>query len=370
MRVNNVKENEKTLICLLSRVDLTDDNRNLVSEILKRDLDWQYIFNVTVKNKIHLLIFKHLQCFDIEDKQYTKFANIMNDLIYANSIKNELKYQELNRFYETIEDKIKIVPVKGAYMIKEIYRDYGIRGTNDFDFLINREDVQLLDLELKKLGFEQGKYSRKSNSVEKFSSEKKMLYKMKMYNLLPYVKVLDNPLLQTVIFDVSHSLDFSLNRLPIKEMIEQADFSDRIPCLSPEHFFVHMCCHHYREASHASWIMIGNDLNLIKFCDVREFILKKMDEATIQRAIQFAKRHNLEKAVYFTMYFVREIYQDGYETDILEQLDIEDESFLYEFGENEYEEVKVRKKDFWNSLFSDSNIDEIESLPSFVELDL
>lgn len=162
-------------------------------------------------------------------------------------------------------------------MIKEIYRDYGIRGTNDFDFLINREDVQLLDLELKKLGFEQGKYSRKSNSVEKFSSEKKMLYKMKMYNLLPYVKVLDNPLLQTVIFDVSHSLDFSLNRLPIKEMIEQADFSDRIPCLSPEHFFVHMCCHHYREASHASWIMIGNDLNLIKFCDVREFILKKMD---------------------------------------------------------------------------------------------
>lgn len=96
MRVNNVKENEKTLICLLSRVDLTDDNRNLVSEILKRDLDWQYIFNVTVKNKIHLLIFKHLQCFDIKDKQYTKFANIMNDLIYANSIKNELKYQELN----------------------------------------------------------------------------------------------------------------------------------------------------------------------------------------------------------------------------------------------------------------------------------
>lgn len=370
MKHNKVKENEKELICLLSRVDLTDNNKSMVCEILKRELDWQYIFNVTVKNKIHLLVFKHLQSFDIEDEQYARLENIMRDLIYVNGIKNELKYHELNTFYKTISDKIKIVPVKGAYMIKEIYHDYGIRGTNDFDFLINREDVQVLDSELKKLGFIQGKYNKKDNSVEMFSPEKRMLYKMKMYNLLPYVKVLDNPLLPMVMYDISHSLDFSLDKLPIKEMLKQADFSTEIPCLTPEHFFIHMCCHHYREASHASWIMIGNDLNLIKFCDVREFVLKKMDEIAIQRAIEFSKRHNLQKAVYFTMYFVREIYHDGYETDILKQLDIQDESFLYEFGENEYEEVRVRKKDFWTSLFAENNIDEIDQAPSFVELDI
>ncbi len=364
-----VKENERELIRLLSRIELTESDDEKVSELLKQQLDWQYIFSVTVKNKIHLLIFNHLQKYDIEDVAYNKYAKVMNDLLYANSVKNEIKYNALKEFYDAVKDKIKIVPVKGAFMIKEVYKDYAIRGTNDFDFLVSKDDVKKLDEELNKIGFVQGKYNSKTKEVDKFSAEKKMLYRMKMYNLLPYVKVVDNPALKTVMFDISHSLDFSLDKAPVEEMIQNADFSKDIPCLAPEHFFIHMCCHHYREASNASWIMIGNDLNLIKFCDVREFILHKMDDDTMERAIQFAKKHNLEKAVYFTMYLIREIYNDGYETDILNKLDIDDESFLYEYGENEYEEVKVRKKDFWTSLFSENNIDEIDTLPSFVSLD-
>lgn len=93
-----------------------------------------------------------------------------------------------------------------------------------------------------------------------------------------------------------------------------------------------------------------------------------MKHDDILEAINFAKKHNLQKAVYFTIYFVKEIYNTGFEDEILNSLDISDESFLYEYGENEYDEVKTRKKDFWTSLFDRNNKDEIQELPKYTAI--
>ena len=189
-----------------------------------------------------------------------------------------------------------------------------------------------------------------------------------MYNLLPYIKIKEDIPVKIVIFDFSFALDFTLNTKPVEEMLDKAFQTDNGLELLPEHFFVHMCCHHYREASNVAWILIGKDLNLIKFCDVREFILQKMNSDIIAKAVKFAKSHGLEKAVYFTIYFTREIYNDGYETEILESLGIKDEAFLYQFGEKDYDELQTRKKDFWTSLFSDNNRDEVNKSPKYENL--
>lgn len=189
-----------------------------------------------------------------------------------------------------------------------------------------------------------------------------------MYNLLPFVKKFEEDVLGRMVFDVSHALDFNLDSRPIDEMLSEAERTDLGLRLKKEHLFVHLCCHHYREASHASWIMLGKDLNLIKFCDVREFIISEMDEKEIHNAIEFAKKYGLEKAVYFTIYFVKEIYHDGYEDEILKRLSITDTRFLYQYGENEYDEVQTRKKDFWTSLFAENNIDELTEKPKYDSL--
>lgn len=360
-----IKNTEKEIICTLSRLNLTEKDIDVINTLLCQDLDWEYIFNVTYKNKIHLLVFSHLRKFKIDNKQYKKYKNIVSQLAYVNKKKMEMKYKELDLFLNAASGVVDVVPVKGAIMIKQVYKDFKIRSTNDFDFLIRRKDISKVNNVLKSIGYVQGDYDDDSNEIMPFASEKKMLYKTKMYNLLPYVKVFEDIDMGCMFFDISHSLDFSLDGAPIDEMITMAERSDGFLTLRPEHFFVHMCCHHYREASHASWIMLGNDLNLIKFCDVREYVMNVMSSENIEKAIQFSKKHHLEKAVYFTVYFLKEIYNDGYEDEILKSLGIDDLAFLYQFGENEFDEIQTRKKDFWTSLFSENNIDEITIDPKY-----
>ena len=84
-----------------------------------------------------------------------------------------------------------------------------------------------------------------------------------------------------------------------------------------------------------------------------------MNQVQIQKAITFAHKYKLEKAIYFTVYYLGRIYNDGYENAILNELNIEDTSFLFSFGENEYDEIQYRNKEFWSSFFDADNMDEI-----------
>ncbi|MCM1285692.1 MAG: nucleotidyltransferase family protein [Acetobacter sp.] len=363
-----VRETEKKLICLLSRQHLNDNEKKQISVLLKQNILWNYIFDVTLKNKCHLLVFNNLKDFEIQSEEYLKYNKIIECMSFYNSANLKSKYEELNLFLEKLPKEVKVVPVKGAHLIKNMYNSFYIRATNDFDFLFKKKDLSIIKSTLNDLGYYQGEYDSKTDTIIPFNAKKRILYNTKMYNLLPYIKIVNNAALKTNLFDFSHSLDFDLKNNIVEEMIEAASFNDGVWELKPAHFFIHMCCHHYREGSHASWILIGKDLNIIKFCDVREYVVNCMKHDDILEAIDFAKKHNLQKAVYFTIYFVKEIYDAGFEDEILNSLDISDESFLYEYGENEYDEVKTRKKDFWTSLFDHNNKDEIQELPKYTSI--
>jgi hypothetical protein len=263
---------------------------------------------------------------------------------------------------------IRFAPVKGGYLIDHLYKNRAVRTTNDIDALIKRSTVSKVDVIMKEMGYCCGDIDLLTREVSVPDKSKRMLYKTKMYNLLPYVKFGSNIPNNAVIFDLSFALDFTLNTAIVDEMIDLADIMDGKIWLKPEHYFIHLCCHHYREASHTEWIRIGKDLTLMKFCDTREFIRNKMNSKNLDNALRFTKQYNCQKAVYFTVYFLREIYDDGYENEILSSLNINDDSYLYEFGENEFETTKRRKKDFWTSLFSDTNEDEITESPKYDSL--
>jgi len=329
-----------------------------------RKVNWGKLLQYACKNKVLGFLYDFILTNDLGSVVPNYFLSIMDDYCSCNFLRNEAKLSELEKVRRMMHEKgVLCVPVKGGYLIDNLYKNRRIRATNDIDLLLKKSDISAVDEIMKTVGYEQGEYDPITNSLVSVDRVKRMLYKTSMYNLLPYIKINNDTPSRTIIFDFSFALDFSLDTSPVVEMLDFALASEFGVELLPEYFFVHMCCHHYREASNVAWILIGKDLNLMKFCDVREFVLQKMDPCSIAKAINFAKKHGLEKAVYFTMYFVREIYNDGYETEMLESLGIDDESFLYQFGEKDYDELQTRKKDFWSSIFSDDNIDEITLAP-------
>ena len=109
---------------------------------------------------------------------------------------------------------------------------------------------------------------------------------------------------------------------------------------------------------------MAKDLNLIKFCDIREYMLHYVNEAEKNEAIRFSKDYCLEKSIYFAMYYLNLIYSDGYENQIMDNLNIQDKQFLNSFGEGKNDE-SFFKRNFWERFFSCNNKDELTSKPSF-----
>ncbi|MNO60343.1 hypothetical protein D3C76_509500 [compost metagenome] len=233
--------------------------------------------------------------------------------------------------------------------------------------MIRRADIADIRKCMNELGYIEGEYDKRTNELKPVAKEKSMLWKTKMNNLLPFKKVNDCEYAKLTEFDFSFSLDLDLNLEPVERMVEASEPMSESPfqALKPAHFFIHQCCHHYKEATNASWVILDNDINLIKFCDVREFVLQIMTTDDLQEAIDFAKIYGIQKAVYFTLFYLNLIYTDGYEEEMLNQLSIDDNEFLNYFGEKDFGYSLKWSKSFWDRMFSDSNKDEITETPKY-----
>ena len=367
MEINEKLTREKSIVVEGSR--LSSINKERLSELVCENINWEKVFEYAMRNKVLYVLFRNLQDCELDKYIPESLKKLLEDSMRCNVIRNNAKFLELEIICKKLEENnIKIVPVKGAYMIDNIYQNRAIRTTNDIDALIRKSDIPKLDHIMQELGYSSDKYDAVTGEFVKRSSVERMLYKTKMYNLLPYVKVLQQPIDMKVMFDFSHSLDFGLSSEPVQEMIESSHLENYIRMMLPEHYFIHMCCHHYREASHVEWMKIGKDLNLIKFCDVREFILHKMNDERLKNAIEFAKKYNLENAVYFVLYYLDIIYGDGYEKEWMAKLEINNDSFVHMFGDDSKEKKYVRRKEFWDSFFDSDNSDEIVNKPKYDEV--
>lgn len=188
-----------------------------------------------------------------------------------------------------------------------------------------------------------------------------------MNTMIPFAKICDSQYAECVKFDISFNLDLKLEPNPVSSMLDRAYQSDGLWYLKPSDFFIHLCCHLYKEASNAEWIYQNKDVNIIKFCDVREYVLQKMQTEDIQKAIHSALEYKVNQAVYYTIFYLKMIYQDGYEDGIMKELEIDDLSFLEQFGQNNFKEPVKFKKSFWERIFSDSNAEELKEMSKFVD---
>ena len=362
-----ISDQEMQLVLLGSRkANYLEQNR--MKEIIEtRSVDWDRVMRYAARNKTLFLVMDNI--IKVCRKEIpSHYVNLFEDAFYCNQLRNSEKMQALEEVLEEFsQNHIQVAVVKGAYLIDAIY-NRRIRTSNDIDLLIRKKDIKSIDGIMKGLGYTNDMYDAERKCFIPNSRTKQMLYKLKMYNLLPYAKIGKTFKDNVIFFDLSFSLDFDLDTRPVEEMIDKMIKINGRNELCPEHFLIHMCCHHYREASHTEWIKMGKDLTLMKFCDVREFVREKVNEEVMNKAICFAQKYNLEKAVYFTFYFLNEIYHDGYEEKVLKKLNISNPEFVFEFGQDEYELVQIRKKDFWSGFFDDDNKDELTLKPKYEEL--
>lgn len=246
-----------------------------------------------------------------------------------------------------------------------MYMNPGCRNINDVDILIRKCDKKNVDTVMKNMGFLQGEYSDALQRVIPLSREKRILWASKMNNLFPYTKYANSSYINC------YKVDFCF-RLDVKNQNESMDFFykelNSTGKISTPYFFLHLCCHFYKEAVNLLWVYNENDVNLIKLCDIYEYFNNVMTEQERVEAMILAENHGHSDDVFYSLHCVSEIYNVDYSA-YINTLTIKDRTILDKFIGNRDQRI-TWKRNLYSRIFSLSNEDELQgTIPEYKLLD-
>ncbi len=359
---------EQTLLILLSRLTFKEEEKIQVTKLVNEGyVDWFEVFKLTLYHKTATLCWENLKKIVPEIKLPKYLDELIGNVYYCNCVKNMEYEKEKNELMNKCKKyNINCIPVKGIYLIKHMYKDYGVRYSGDMDFLVKRSEIKILEDVMEEMGYVYGNYDYNENIIKRISRAEKIKWKLYMSNLPPFVKIVNKELVRYFKMDFRYSLDDRLDEEPINEIIDEADKNGTI---SKAHYLVHLCTHFYNEAKHSASIVASKDVNMIKLCDIREFFIKYITKEDIEKTIVFSEKYGFEEALFYTCYCLREIYSDGYEEKIMNSLHIKDNNFLFTYGDNTLENTKRLEKTFLERVLECGSKDAVKEVPKhFVDI--
>lgn len=362
--------NEQKLLLLGSRIQLNGEEEASIRHLLKDGIDVPKLIGLASRHKVLQLITPHLIRLDDEKNIMTTYKFLLHYHYIGNRQKNMERFKEFKRLLQTFQKaKLKAVPLKGAILTPLVYKDYGLRMMSDLDFLIHPDDRKSASSLLKEEGFIIGKYDWASDQERPISREEEMMWRMNAGNLYSHVKRSGEDFLKVHRVDFSYDVELKKNYEATNALLDAAEensfFQTDTYLLQPLDFLIHLAFHLYKEATNVQYVYLHADLNLIKFCDVREYVMFAEEQNQLDwHVLQVrAKELGAEKALFYTFTFLDLLYQTNY-IDQLQALGLNDESFLEVYGENDFGSSKKWKKSFVDRFFSLDNRDELEEEPA------
>lgn len=132
---------EIALILTCSKGSETKDNREKIANLLTKELNWHYIFQMAARHELVPLMYYNLQLLPPGSVPEDVLQH-MNE-IYLISVKQSMiQTRELLEVIELGKDhEIPIIPYKGTALSQQIYGDIGLRISSDIDIIVRRQDA-------------------------------------------------------------------------------------------------------------------------------------------------------------------------------------------------------------------------------------
>lgn len=360
-------DSHEKLLLLCARIEMGEREEEEAKAIIASGFDIDAFILLANRHKVIQLAGPHLFRLDETGKIKNMYKRLFNHYYEGNKLRNDLMLEEGKRVLTAFDSQgIKAIPLKGFVLLERIYQDHGLRVCNDLDFLIDLDDRNNVSKALKSIGYVIGDYNWSTNAVTQVSRQEELMWKMHIGNIYPHVKLFDNPILRHVDIDFSYDVDLKKNYRASKGLLSNAVHSSLggVPSymLDEVDFLIHIAIHLYKEATNVQWVLLHADLNLIKFCDLRECALAlhkqgKLDWSAISRR---SEELQANEAIFYSFYYLDYLYNDGFSEQLQAHLDIRDSTFLEKYGEIDYGSAISWKKSFAERFFSLSNTDEIE----------
>ncbi|EKD25955.1 MAG: hypothetical protein ACD_79C01432G0004 [uncultured bacterium] len=318
---------EEKLCILFSRLKLTD--LNCIKTLLNERLNWDYFYKQANHHRIASLIYNHV----VEQKLESHFLKeklILFQNSYNNhEIRNKNLFKDLNVLFEKLsEEKIKVVILKGTSLIPLVYKKFQIRPMSDCDLLIDRKDFNKTENILNEIG-----YSRESalNIIQdRIVHSWERFIEIKDCGHLGFFKIQDLPYKNYQCIEIHINLFKRTNiifddstRDYFKKRIKTSFERVSVYRLNLNDEFIYLCSHLFSNAIDLYSIHKNSDLRLLRFCDIREFLIQNKD---IVLNLQILPE-SIKRAVIFTLQAIYLIYNEQYFSEIINYSKITNEYF-------------------------------------------
>ena len=284
-------------------------NKEVLNESMTKKLDYPYILGQLLYNRVGAMGYIALKDNQLLHSVNREFRNSLKAIYEYNFSKTDSFISALKLLKNVCADfQFSYAFLKGSYLVN-IY-DKGLRTSNDIDILINPQNITELTDKLKAAGFQQGNV--RDEEFVRASRTEIISSRMNRGETVPFVKEVNLPGVKYLEIDVNFSLGF---RPGMDESIV-SDFLDRtqpliinsISTLNRIDFLMHLCAHLYKEATIMSWVEMGRDISLYKYCDIYLFIHSFMNEEFATELIQRIGDVGLNKECYYALYNSRELF--------------------------------------------------------------
>lgn len=350
----NTLSNEQKLLLITTRLTFDEFTKAELRATVSQNINWPEFIKYACYHRVLTLAWFNIQ-------RYVPSCNMpryIRDMLLCtyNSLKkrNRILLTELSAVQEKLrEENIVCVPVKGAFLLNNLYKDIGVRYTGDYDFLIYKKDKEKVRAAMNSIGYYEGFYDYKSQARVSPSREDTIRWTLWGGHMLPFIKPLTADNINYCKFDFRFAFASPLNEDAVMAMINTYAQTGNI---DPVYIYIHLCVHFYTEAHFDIAKALGKDINMIKLCDIREFYLQNIRDDDIPIIIDFIYRYAMIEPIVFTLCTLNIVYSDGYEDILLSRL--ADKQLLNEAGKELYlsnTQEELYNTMFWENFFSGDN---------------
>lgn len=282
--------------------------KEVLGELTKEKLDYPYILGQLLYNRVGAIAYIALKENQFLHRINREFRNTLKAIYEYNLNKTDSFINALHSLKNICAKfQFPYAFLKGSYLV-DIY-DRGLRTSNDIDILIHPQNITDLTAELKTAGFRQGNIR---NDVFIPASRAEIISsRMNRGETVPFVKEVNLPGMQFLEIDVNFSLGFrpGMDEKVVYDFLERTQplIQNTISTLDKADFLMHLCAHLYKEATVMSWVEMGRDISLYKYCDIYLFLHKFMNAEFATTLIQRIKDIGLNRECYYALKYAKEL---------------------------------------------------------------
>lgn len=343
-----MKNNENEIILLGCIIKKTQEEKDRLEELLRLKLDWAYIGGQLLHHRLSGYFYHGLE--GLRKYLFSEFSSTLKLIFDAQTILTKERYEVIKPIIKDFDDNnLRWAGLKGLVYCLEIY-PYGVRRSNDCDFLVYEGDLDKVDDILRNQGYIQSLDNGKTEATR----QEKLIQRMNYHDLAGYFKPIKSNLQDSIKIDINFHIDSKDNDITLKVfdygtvMINKDGYFMRM--LIRETHFIQLCIHFYRETTNTLWTKRRKDILLYKIVDCYN-TFRDLSNTEVINIIDISKQLNVDKQVCFTFYYLNEFYDDKKLKIFLNKFNYVDTDFLKEIYDTKNNTVHMREKSYYDTVF-------------------